>query len=133
MLDLGLMHNGDPSDSVGLRCCHSKAACTSKDTLSVVLQRVEDGYRRHAEVRHPCPHCTPLCTKHYNTSNIVGLLQGVKKASPLENPEKSLKRGFRGFSAPRPKSSRRVKNDYFSSIFRVFGSFSRERKRHIKL
>ena len=54
----------------------------------------------------------------------AGHLQGSKGLS-LGNSEKSLQRRFQGLSAPGSKRARqRVENGNFSSIFRVFDSFS---------
>ena len=51
--------------------------------------------------------------------NIVGHLQGSKRRLLGKLRKKSLKRGFRGLGSKKAR-----KHDYFSSFFRVFGSFS---------
>ena len=70
--------------------------------------------------RHICP------IPHFATYLGISLaIYRSQKAFSLGNSEKSLKRGSRGLSAPGSKKARkRVENDYFSSFFRVFGSFS---------
>ena len=55
--------------------------------------------------------------------DIVGLLQRSKKPLPRKPPEKSLKRGFRGLSAPGSKSSKKSKNENFQVFFGFLARF----------
>ena len=72
------------------------------------------------------PTVTWTCNSDFGPWDIVGHLQESKGLS-LENSENKSEKGLPeplGPGSTCPKKSRRVENDYFSSFFRVFGSFS---------